>query len=95
MSTSAIEVVPLAERVEVTDTELIAALADGRRISVPLVWFPRLLRATPEQRSNWELIGDGEGIHWPLVDEDISVDGLLTGRRSRSPWRRAYAPPGC
>jgi len=54
-------------------------LADGRRISAPLAWFPRLLRASPEQRADWELLGDGEGIHWPSADEDLSVNGLLRG----------------
>lgn len=58
-------------------------LADGRRISAPLDWFPRLLQATPAQRGNWELIGRGIGIHWPEVDEDLSVAGLLAGRRAR------------
>ncbi len=52
-------------------------LADGREIAVPLVWFPRLLDATPEQRGNWRLIGRGQGIHWPDLDEDLSVAGLL------------------
>ena len=59
------------------------ALSDGRRISAPLAWFPRLSRATPEQRRNWEPIGRGIGIHWPDVDEDLSVAGLLAGRRAR------------
>ena len=82
MSSSTVETTPRAESVEVTDAELIVRLVDGRRLSVPLVWFPRLLRATPEQRNNSELLGDG--IHWPLIDEDLSVEGLLAGRRSRS-----------
>ena len=59
------------------DHEIVVALADGRRVSAPLEWFPRLLRATPAQRSNWSLIGRGVGIHWPDVDEDISVRSLL------------------
>ncbi len=84
MSSSTVETSPRAESVEVTDAELIVRLVDGRRLSVPLVWFPRLLRATPEQRSKSELLGDGDGIHWPLIDEDLSVEGLLAGRRSRS-----------
>ena len=84
MSSSTVETTPRAESVEVTDAELIVDLVDGRRLSVPLVWFPRLLRATPEQRGKWELLGDGDGIHWPLIDEDLSVEGLLAGRRSRS-----------
>jgi hypothetical protein len=54
-------------------------LDDGRRLFVPLVWFPRLARATPEQRKHWRLIGGGEGFHWPDVDEDLSVRGLLLG----------------
>ena len=84
MSSSTVETTPRAESVEVTDAELIVRLVDGRRLSVPLVWFPRLLRATPEQRSKSELLGDGDGIHWPLIDEDLSVEGLLAGRRSHS-----------
>ncbi len=84
MRSSTVETTPRAESVEVTDSELIVRLVDGRRLSVPLVWFPRLLRATPEQRSKSELLGDGDGIHWPLIDEDLSVEGLLAGRRSRS-----------
>lgn len=85
MSSSVVETTPLASQLEITDDELVVSLVDGRRIAVPLVWFPRLCRATPEQRSQWELLGDGEGIHWPLVDEDVSIEGLLAGRRSRSP----------
>jgi hypothetical protein len=77
MSFPAGEPNPLARTVEVTDAELIVALADGRKLSVPLVWFPRLLHATAEQRQRWELLGDGEGMHWPLLDEDISVQQLL------------------
>lgn len=84
MSSSAIDANPLARDVAVTDDELVVSLADGRRISVPLAWFPRLLHAPAAQRANYEILGDGEGIHWPDVDEDLSVDGLLAGRRSRS-----------
>jgi hypothetical protein len=84
MNSSAIESKPFAREVQVTDHELTVTLADGRRISVPLAWFPRLLHATPHQRNTWELLGDGEGIHWPEIDEDLSVEGLLAGRRSRS-----------
>ena len=54
-------------------------LADGRTITVPLVWYPRLLDATPEQRKNWQIVGAGYGIHWPDVDEDLSTEGLLRG----------------
>ena len=74
--------VPEAERVAVTVDTLIAELSDGRTISVPLDWYPRLTHATPQERDNWELIGSGEGIHWPDLDEDISVEGLLAGRPS-------------
>lgn len=66
----------------VDDTSLIVELVDGRSVSVPLLWYPRLVHATPAERANWRLIGRGEGIHWPDVDEDISVAGLLAGRRS-------------
>ena len=83
MNTSVAEVVALATEVAITDDELTVQLADGRRISVPLVWFPRLLNASPGQRSDFRLIGAGEGIHWPGVDEDLSVTGLLAGTRGQ------------
>ncbi|MFY7921002.1 MAG: DUF2442 domain-containing protein, partial [Gemmatimonas sp.] len=57
-------------------------LADGRSIAVPLAWYPRLAHGTPAERSNWRLIGRGEGVHWPDLDEDISVENLLSGARS-------------
>ena len=65
--------------VEATDDELTVRLMDGRRISVPLAWYPRLLHATPEQRKNWEVAGGGYGIHWPDINEDLSTEGLLRG----------------
>jgi hypothetical protein len=65
--------------VEVTDESLNVTLMDGRTIGVPLVWYPRLLNATPEQRDNWQIAGGGYGIHWPDVDEDLSTEGLLRG----------------
>ncbi|HEY0160631.1 MAG TPA: DUF2442 domain-containing protein [Thermoanaerobaculia bacterium] len=68
-----------------TADELIVGLVDGRTICVPLVWFPRLLHATPAERGRFEILGDGEGIHWPDVDEDISVAGLLRGVRPPTP----------
>ena len=68
---------PLAVQVECDDDSLRVTLADGRELATSLAWFPRLLEATREQRENWELIGGGEGIHWPEVDEDISVASLL------------------
>ncbi len=82
MSSSPIEVRPLARSVAVTDDELTVWLADGRAITVPLVWFPRLLGASSEARDRWEILGDGEGIHWPEADEDLSVEGLLSGNRA-------------
>ena len=72
----------LAQAARVTQDTLHVDLADGRTISVPLVWYPRLLHATAEERKNWRLIGKGRGIHWEAIDEDISVDGLLAGRPS-------------
>jgi len=77
MSTLAIEVEPLAVDVNCSDTALRVALADGREISVPLAWSPRLLAATPEERMQWRLIGGGVGIHWETIDEDIPVESLL------------------
>jgi len=70
---------PVADAVDVsfTDDEIIVDLVDGRRVSAPLEWFPRLLKATPAQRANWSLIGRGVGIHWEDVDEDVSVKSLL------------------
>jgi len=61
------------------DASLIVDLADGRTISVPLAWYPRLLHATPEQRARWEKSAGGYGIHWPDIDEDLSTEGLLRG----------------
>jgi hypothetical protein len=79
MSSLIVEARPRAVEVSVTDDELRVVLADGRALSVPLAWFPRLLHATSAQRQRFELLGDGEGIHWPDVDEDLSVAGLLRG----------------
>ena len=71
-----------AVRAQLTDEALVVDLADGRTISVPLVWYPRLLRASMEERQQFRLIGSGEGIHWVLLDEDVSVEGIVAGRRS-------------
>ncbi len=79
MSTLVVETYALAENVEFTDDDIIVSLVDGRRIMIPLVWFPRLVVATKDQLTNYELLGDGEGIHWPDIDEDLSVAGLLRG----------------
>lgn len=76
---------PRALAVEVSDEEIIAHLVDGRTISVPLAWSWRLSEATPEQRQNFEILGGGQGIRWPGLDEDISVDGMLAGSPARRP----------
>ena len=83
MSISTNEIkIPNAERVVVTEDTLSVDLSDGRTISVPLAWFPRLLQSTPGERNNWRLIGRGRGIHWEDIDEDVSIEGLLAGRPS-------------
>jgi len=96
MSTLVVEAVARARAVHVTDNDVVVDLTDGRTITVPLVWFPRLLHATPAQRRKWEFLGEGEGIRWPAIDEDLSVPGLLRGtpapasspRKSRRPSNR-------
>jgi hypothetical protein len=70
------------EEVRIGEDTLTIDLADGRSISIPLAWYPRLLHGRPEERTNWQWIGDNEGIHWPDLDEDISVEGIIAGRRS-------------
>ncbi len=83
MSTSMVEIeVPNAEHLTATEDTLSVDLGDGRTISVPLAWFPRLLHASLEERKNWKLIGKGHGIHWQDIDEDVSVQNLLAGRPS-------------
>ena len=72
-----------AQEVEVTEDTLVVSLADGRTIIVPLAWFPRLWYGTPEERAYFEIIGDGNYIHWPDLDEDLSVTGILAGRHSK------------
>jgi hypothetical protein len=84
MST-AVSVESRIDHVEVTDETITAHLVDGRVISVPLAWSWRLSEATPAQRANWRLIGDGHGVHWPDVDEDLSADGMLNGVPARRP----------
>ena len=77
MPTSPVKFDATAVEVTVMDDRIVVILADGRELAAPLAWFPRLLQATPEQRSNWRFIGRGHGIHWPDIDEDISVVSLL------------------
>lgn len=71
-----------AETVTITGDAITVELSDGRSISAPLAWYPRLLHGAPEELSNWRLIGGGVGIHWPALDEDISVQNLLAGKAS-------------
>lgn len=80
MSTSAMRIEPRAVDVRVTDDALEVRLADGRELSVLLAWFPKLQAASAPDRQQWRLIGNGVGIHWPAVDEDLSVAGLLASR---------------
>jgi len=83
MNSLAIEIrAPEAQDVTVTEDTLVIELTDGRTISAPIAWYPRLLHATPDERNNWRLIGKGEGIHWPDLDEDISVENILLGKPS-------------
>jgi hypothetical protein len=76
---------PRLTSIDISDSEITAFLADGRRISVPLAWSWRLSDATLEQRQHYEIIGDGQGVHWPDVDEDISIEGMLYGIPARRP----------
>ena len=81
-SPSSSEVPPVtAVAVRVSADELSVSLSDGRTLTVPTSWFPRLTSASPERRANWRIVGAGEGIHWPDLDEDLSVVGLLRGQR--------------
>jgi hypothetical protein len=89
MTISRTEPEPLATEVAVSDSMLHVVLDDGRELSVPVEWFPRLRDASAEQRANWRFIGRGEGIHWPDLDEDISVAGLLRPRLNRPSRERA------
>lgn len=77
---------------EVTSDSISAQLSDGRSISVPLSWSWRLSDATPKQRKNFQLIGQGEGVHWPDIDEDISARGMLDGIAAHRPKRSSVAP---
>ena len=99
MSTSAATEAPVATDVKVTSDALVVGLRDGRVVSVPLTWYPRLASATPSERRRWELVGPGIGIHWPGLDEDVSVEALLAGHgsnesvRSLRRWQAARTRP--
>ena len=82
MSSSVLKAMPRAMAVVCTEDELRVSLTDGRWLSVPIAWFPRLAHASSADRANFELLGEGEGIHWPGVDEDVSVAGLIAGQFS-------------
>ena len=77
-----LEVDPLVVEVSVANEQLTVDLADGRRLIVPLAWYPRLWHASPAERQNWQLLGDGYAIEWPDLDEHIGIEGLLAGRQS-------------
>ena len=101
MSSSAVETrEALATDVTVSDDTLSVELADGRTIAAPLAWYPRLAHATAEERKSWRLLGGGRGIHWPAVDEDISVANLLAGQPSAESqssfkkWLAGHPKPG-
>lgn len=79
MATSDIRVGERVKDVHLTEDTVSVDLVDGRTITAPLAWYPRLLRATPEERSHWQVAGGGYGIHWPDIDEDLSTEGLLRG----------------
>lgn len=87
MTTLVLETEPLVIKVTVTDEKVIVDLVDGRSLSVPLAWYPRLLHGSPEERDNWQLLGDGCAIEWVDLDEHIGVEGLLAGRRSSESQR--------
>jgi hypothetical protein len=91
MSTSIVEPVRALD-LAFTEDELMVSLADGRRIIVPLAWFPRLLHANAEARNDFRWIGDGVGIHWPQLDEDLSVAGFLRG--TMAPWDLGHSDHG-
>lgn len=92
MSTLVDRAESLAVDLSCTDDALCVTLSDGRAISVPLAWFPRLLAATPKQRAQWELIGGGIGVHWPAIDEDISIASLLQPENFMRPPEKRRGP---
>jgi hypothetical protein len=82
MTTLTLDTEPLATQINVTDEKLVIELLDGRSLSIPLSWYPRLLNASHQERQNWQLLGDGYAIEWIDLDEHIGVEGLLAGKRS-------------
>ena len=82
MTTLMLEIEPTAVKVDVSEDNLIVDLMDGRRIAVPLAWYPRLMYAAPAERENFQLLGDGYAIEFPDLDEHIGIEGLLAGRQS-------------
>ncbi|MDF5724293.1 MAG: DUF2442 domain-containing protein [Rhizonema sp. PD37] len=82
MTTLTLETEPIANQVTVSNEKLIVDLADGRSLSIPLTWYPRLMQASPEERKNCKILGDGYAIEWADIDEYIGVEGLLAGRQS-------------
>ena len=99
MSTSSLAAETAVSQVRVTNDALVVELDDGRVVSLPLAWYPRLAEGTPAERRRWELIGPGIGIHWPDLDEDISVEAVLLGQRSNESqaslrrWRASRRRP--
>lgn len=91
MGTLALAADERVAEVAVDDDTLSVLLVDGRTISVPLAWYPRLLKATPAQRQNWQIAGGGYGLHWPELDEDLNTEGLLRGAPAPPPAKRATA----
>ena len=87
MTTLILETEPLANQVTLTDKWLIVDLVDGRSLSIPLAWYPRLMHASPTERQNWQLLGDGYAIEWTDLDEHIGIEGLLAGRGSSESQR--------
>lgn len=87
MTTLTLETEPLAVSVSLDLEKLIVELADGRSLSVPLDWYPRLLHSSVQEKANWQLLGDGYAIEWPDLDEHIGIEGLLAGRRSSESQR--------
>jgi hypothetical protein len=83
MTSSSIDTKPLARDIAISADELIVALTDGRRVAVPLSWYPRLARASASQLARWEILGRGEGVRWPELDEDLSVEGIVRGLRPK------------